>query len=284
MTKNNPFVEDYVWHSNGSRACELCQDRDGRHFAKDDLPMDHPNGMCVMEPTVADNIADQIADWFNSPDGTYPEIDEFAKEFGYEAKPKTESIRFVGVPTNVEQFQSKWDVHVTGLDKHAEEEQADMLKELDKSMTWYVENVSVFSAGEAGTVRRVVFEKMSDCVGFVRSKTPWEVHCTNDYDVFSKEVTNHEFAHSLIGQAMEKQGVPTYDYKAREKFCKEVKKEAFAKAELKATKGNIKKYVSDYAVTDDEEFIAEALKGCYTKSRSKLEQSVFEVLVRKIGG
>ena len=84
-TQKNPFITDYIWRSNGSRVCELCISRDGMHFAKDDLPMDHPNGMCTMEPNVSENMIDDLADWFNSPDGTYPEIDEFASNFGYEA-------------------------------------------------------------------------------------------------------------------------------------------------------------------------------------------------------
>lgn len=82
-TQKNPFITEYVWRSNGSRVCELCEARDGVHYKKDELPMDHPNGMCTMEPVVADNMVDQLADWFNSPDGTYPDIDEFAKDFGY---------------------------------------------------------------------------------------------------------------------------------------------------------------------------------------------------------
>ena len=85
-TQKNPFITDYIWHSNGSRPCELCMSRDGVHFKKNELPMDHPNGMCTMEPAVAEDMVDQLADWFNSPDGTYPEIDEFAGNFGYEAK------------------------------------------------------------------------------------------------------------------------------------------------------------------------------------------------------
>lgn len=84
-TQKNPFITDYIWHSNGSRVCELCLSRDGQHYKKDELPMDHPNGMCTMEPNVADNMVDQLADWFNSPDGTFPEIDEFASNFGYNA-------------------------------------------------------------------------------------------------------------------------------------------------------------------------------------------------------
>ena len=82
-TQKNPFITEYIWRSNGSRVCDLCKARDGVHYKKTELPMDHPNGMCTMEPVVVDDMVDQLADWFNSPDGTYPEIDEFAKNFGY---------------------------------------------------------------------------------------------------------------------------------------------------------------------------------------------------------
>lgn len=84
-TQKNPFITEYVWRSNGSRVCDLCKARDGVHYKKTELPMDHPNGMCTMEPVVVDNIVDQLTDWFNSPDGTYPEIDAFAGNFGYQA-------------------------------------------------------------------------------------------------------------------------------------------------------------------------------------------------------
>lgn len=90
-TEKNPFVKEYVWISNGSRVCDLCKQRDGMHFKKGELPMDHPNGMCTMEPVVDnEEMKNQLVDWFNSPDGTYPEIDEFASNFGYTALPKEE--------------------------------------------------------------------------------------------------------------------------------------------------------------------------------------------------
>lgn len=84
VTEKNPFVLKYLWSANGSRPCPLCQDRDGQTFEKGDLPMDHPNGMCTMIPVIDDQMVDKLADWFNSPDGTYPEIDEFSKNFGYQ--------------------------------------------------------------------------------------------------------------------------------------------------------------------------------------------------------
>lgn len=91
-TQNNPFISEYIWISNGSRVCDLCKARDGMHFKKNELPMDHPNGMCIMEPVVAEDMVDQLTDWFNSPDGTYPEIDAFASNFGYNAS-KTGTVQ-----------------------------------------------------------------------------------------------------------------------------------------------------------------------------------------------
>ena len=94
-TEKNPFISEYIWHSNGSRVCELCKSRDGQHYKKDELPMDHPNGMCIMEPVVDEDMNKKLVEWFNSPDGTYPEIDTFAKNFGYEAKPVKSVLDFV---------------------------------------------------------------------------------------------------------------------------------------------------------------------------------------------
>lgn len=83
--KDNPFIQSVIWRANGSRTCEICLDRDGKEYRWDEVPMDHPNGMCTMEPKIdMDKTLDQLADWFNSPDGTYPEIDAFAGNFGYE--------------------------------------------------------------------------------------------------------------------------------------------------------------------------------------------------------
>lgn len=99
VTRDNPFVEDFIWRANGSRVCPLCASRDGKHFAKDQLPLDHPNGMCVFEPNIPSmqEISDKLADWVNSEDGTYPEIDSFAKHFGYKAEVKNAIIERHGV-------------------------------------------------------------------------------------------------------------------------------------------------------------------------------------------
>lgn len=98
VAKDNPFIGDIIWHANGSRVCPLCMERDGNHYKPQDVPMDHPNGMCTMEPeTDMEKTIDQLADWVNSPDGTYPKIDEFAKQFGY-----------VPGVSNLDATQKKW--------------------------------------------------------------------------------------------------------------------------------------------------------------------------------
>ena len=83
-TLKNPMVLGIRWRANGSRVCEVCKARDGQVFPKDQLPLDHPNGMCVMEPIYLADSDDMIAKWVNSPAGTYPSMDNWAKELGYE--------------------------------------------------------------------------------------------------------------------------------------------------------------------------------------------------------
>lgn len=78
----NPFVTGYKWHSAliHGRTCSICRARHGTIYGKDEVPMDHPNGLCTMYPVVEQNLSDvanQIADWTESETGTYPEIDRF---------------------------------------------------------------------------------------------------------------------------------------------------------------------------------------------------------------
>ena len=90
-TKDNPFVTKYRWEaSNSARVCEICADRDGKLFDKDDLPLDHPNGMCtftaVMDQSL-ESIADRLANWVQ---GTAdPDIEAYAKSlYGKDWKSK----------------------------------------------------------------------------------------------------------------------------------------------------------------------------------------------------
>lgn len=130
-TKNNPFVLQYQWIANGSRVCELCQERDGKIYEKDNLPLDHPNGMCVMNPIIEENYVDKLADWVAAPDGTYPEIDEFSKNFGYTPdKPNENAFVFLYGKSDYKTYTS-W---FKSLDLNAQK-WATQLKE-DSGLSW----------------------------------------------------------------------------------------------------------------------------------------------------
>lgn len=93
-TKDNPFVEQYQWNSsNAGKTCAMCAKRDGKLFDKDKLPLDHPNGMCVVTAVISkelDEIAEELNDWANGESN--PALDKWLVDSGnkaYENKGKT---------------------------------------------------------------------------------------------------------------------------------------------------------------------------------------------------
>lgn len=83
-TKHNPFVKGYRWRSshNSKRVCEICEKRDGKVYTSENLPMDHPNGMCtfLVEMDDLEDIADSLADWVKG--GKNQALDSWAKVWG----------------------------------------------------------------------------------------------------------------------------------------------------------------------------------------------------------
>lgn len=79
-TKNNPFVKGYRWKSgHTSRTCDLCNERDGKVYTAENIPMDHPNGTCtfiVETPSMVD-VSDQLAAWAKGESN--PELDKWYK-------------------------------------------------------------------------------------------------------------------------------------------------------------------------------------------------------------
>lgn len=72
VCKNNPFVKGFIWEaSHSGRVCPICKERDGKFFTAEDLPIDHPNGMCTFTASLSGtmvDIADRLADWANGKD------------------------------------------------------------------------------------------------------------------------------------------------------------------------------------------------------------------------
>ena len=99
--KVNPYMGGVKWHSNheAGRTCDLCNSRDGHIFIvdKDDIPLDHPNGACWLEPVwmingkeaTPEEIAKDMRAWANGEknSGAMNKIPEY-KGLGGTAKPK----------------------------------------------------------------------------------------------------------------------------------------------------------------------------------------------------
>lgn len=94
VNENDPFVVGYRWLTSNfhGRVCEICRERAETDqyglgvgvFPKDQLPLDHPNGMCTFEAVINDDmvsIAQRIGRWYQSPLGTDPELDRYAQDF-----------------------------------------------------------------------------------------------------------------------------------------------------------------------------------------------------------
>lgn len=99
--KVNPYMGGVKWHSNheAGRTCDLCNSRDGHIFIvdKEDIPLDHPNGACWLEPVwmingkeaTPEEIAKDMRAWANGEknSGAMDKIPEY-KGLGGTAKPK----------------------------------------------------------------------------------------------------------------------------------------------------------------------------------------------------
>lgn len=89
-TIDNPFIEKYQWHSsNAGRICPLCAQRDGKLFDKDMVPLDHPNGMCIITAVISkelDEIAEELNDWADG--GSNPALDKWLGRYTRQIKNK----------------------------------------------------------------------------------------------------------------------------------------------------------------------------------------------------
>lgn len=93
VNRHDPFIIGYRWLTSNfhGRVCPICRERAENDdygfgpgvFPKDELPLDHPNGMCTFEAVFDENvdIVQRIYDWSNAEYGKYPEMDRFAESF-----------------------------------------------------------------------------------------------------------------------------------------------------------------------------------------------------------
>lgn len=253
-TQKNPFITEYIWRSNGSRVCDLCKARDGVHYKKTELPMDHPNGMCTMEPVVAEDMIDQLADWFNSPDGTYPEIDAFAGNFGYVPNNKMASYASYLTDSVAKQFVEKFGVmpNISSISVDARD-----FTELMSGAYAYVEpsngslhiNPNIFKDEE--TFYKVVGGKIR---AYHPNATP-------------ESILAHEYGHSVSLAVDEKKIIDNAVAKYVEKYPKSAM-DAFIPDYQYAAES-----ISHYAVTTEHELFAEAFGDVYANGNNAQELS-----------
>lgn len=254
-TKNNPFILDYVWRANGSRVCELCMSRDGVHYKKDDLPMDHPNGMCVIEPSIDKDMNQKLADWFNSPDGTYPEIDEFASNFGYEAKPIKSVKDYLDKYGNSTKSMNAWYQGMT----HIQKAEAKYLKQ-QEGLTWQEWYDKHIYNGKDKQIKEYQ-KKYLNAYGFNKNKMP------NNFDEWFNNLKFEDIFD--IEQIMSAKG--SYDdyVKASEAFYKEYLENKTEKAtvEKKAVKETVKEALKKIPKEDSKviDKIIQTFKSGYNK-------------------
>ena len=84
--KKNPYVEHIRWlSSNSSRTCELCNSRNNQLYKINDVPLDHPNGLCTTIPEISkslDEIGKELRLWIDGEANT--KLDKWFKKYGKE--------------------------------------------------------------------------------------------------------------------------------------------------------------------------------------------------------
>ena len=82
--KKNPYVEYIRWlSSNNSRTCELCNSRNNQLYKVNDVPLDHPNGLCTTIPEITmtyEEIGEELKGWINGEPNA--KLDKWFKKYG----------------------------------------------------------------------------------------------------------------------------------------------------------------------------------------------------------
>ena len=107
--KVNPYSNYVIYHTGhaGARTCSMCRDRDGKKYKLEEVPLDHPNGLCWLEPfmsldgkspaTLAD-LMDDMNDYYDGKPNSGI-MDKWAKENGVApVKPQQEKKPTVNPP------------------------------------------------------------------------------------------------------------------------------------------------------------------------------------------
>lgn len=130
-TKDNPFIEAYQWlASGGDRMCDICAERDGKIYQKDELPLDHPNGMCtfmIVKEKSYEEIAKDLSNWVKGTGDSElnEKLDNYAETLGYNVKEwtaTTQPVQNANFDLKYYDTTSKWEEMYQQQNKALEEE------------------------------------------------------------------------------------------------------------------------------------------------------------------
>lgn len=284
VSKNNPFITGYKWHSaHSDRVCEICAARNDKIFAKGKLPLDHPNGMCTFTAEMSGSmtdIADELADWAKGKPNKG--IDKWMSGMSGDTPVKKEEVI---KPTTISQLSKKYGIPVSSRknmpidDKYLMDE--GFFTEVEEGISWATKNLPGFGVGAERLIKRIEFypDDYETALAYIQGRDG-TLHVNYDrVGVFTSSILAHESVHALIAR------MTTND--TRDSFVKSLVKQAFEENELKPTKKNMREWVTDYAATDNEECLADAvgrvcINSLFSKSANKVCTSLYQALINRI--
>lgn len=82
--EKNPYVVGIRWVSSAShRTCELCNSRNGVIYKVNEVPLDHPNGLCTTVPQIPmslEEIGTELRAWIDG--ASISKLDKWFEEYG----------------------------------------------------------------------------------------------------------------------------------------------------------------------------------------------------------
>lgn len=285
---DNPFISKIKWIANGSRVCEICKKRNGKVYALSKLPLDHPNGMCVMEPVIDDDITDQLADWVNGKETKKTKgIDKFADLLGYD---KDELAKSLLKTPNKPKVKPKAKPKVEVIDKVEDvvdkaEDAVDNIDEFDKWFSNYKKNIqSAIDSGDYIQLIDSLSDKVHNEIGKTVEKYFNELY---DHDYF----TNEDFVKYLLSDdVIDGVDVSSVENKVKKLFESEtgkklgdIKGSIFNKVVKSDKLENVASVAKDAAknVVDDDKLLSNLLdkfKNQTTDKMLSIENEAFDSL------
>ncbi|UDN63757.1 ADP-ribosyltransferase [Clostridioides sp. ES-W-0016-02] len=187
--KKNPFVQKMVWKSSHStRMCKLCASRDGKKYMPDELPLDHPNGLCtfIYDTASMEEIGKELRDWAYGESNT--KLDEWFEDYGLEFAGFGEGK--INVLTQNEKASiSKY----TGGDSYKINEKLRGGKTLTEEDRWFINNLDKAldkMPNHKGDVTRSLYFYNEEALnGFMELYKMDEIVINNDYTSTTKGKT-----------------------------------------------------------------------------------------------